>query len=150
MACNRKCRDVALGIRFRERRSLGVCIDVCNGPLRLRMQRAASEQDQQLEDPLARKTANSATGHIRSPNCPLKVLAGYRKVGCPQLVWKEFLLAALLTNNTVEAEKTARARIAAHDVGSFSSGGKSFYERALALCEMTPNDSFNADASGAA
>lgn len=50
-------------------------------------------------------------------------------------VWKENLLAALLVGDLAGAEKIARERILVGDHGGFSTGGKSFYERALALCE---------------
>lgn len=50
-------------------------------------------------------------------------------------VWKEELLAALTTNDLTTATQIARSRIAVGDSGGFSSGGKSFYERALELCE---------------
>jgi hypothetical protein len=48
-------------------------------------------------------------------------------------VWKEKLLAAMLRGDKAVAAEIAKARIAANDSGGFSSGGKSFYERSLAL-----------------
>ena len=65
-------------------------------------------------------------------------------------VWREALLVALLTGDATGAAQIARSRIDAHDSGGFSSGGKSFYEHALALCEMTPNNSLQATAAGSA
>jgi len=50
-------------------------------------------------------------------------------------VWKEALLVALLMGDPTGAAQIARARINAHDSGGYSSGGKSFYEHALAHCE---------------
>lgn len=49
-------------------------------------------------------------------------------------IWKENLLAALLVGDLSDAEKIARERILVGDNGGFSTGGKSFYECALALC----------------
>jgi hypothetical protein len=48
-------------------------------------------------------------------------------------IWKELLLVAMLRGDKDAAAEIARSRISAKDVGGFSSGGKSFYERALAL-----------------
>jgi hypothetical protein len=50
-------------------------------------------------------------------------------------VWKEALLVALLNEDRKTAAEIASARISARDSGGFSAGGKSFYERALKLCE---------------
>ena len=51
-------------------------------------------------------------------------------------VHKEELLVALICNDRRRAEQIARARIAVHDSGGFSSNGKSFYESALAFCHQ--------------
>jgi hypothetical protein len=51
-------------------------------------------------------------------------------------VWKETLLVAMLTGDLARAAQIARLCIVAGDSGGFSSGGKSFFERALALSEV--------------
>ena len=48
-------------------------------------------------------------------------------------VWKEILLAAMLRGDKQAAAEIARARIVLNDSGGFQAGGRSFYERALAL-----------------
>ncbi len=52
-------------------------------------------------------------------------------------IWKERLLASLLVGDTAQAADIARSRIAAHDHGGFTSGGKSFFELARDLCEAS-------------
>jgi hypothetical protein len=49
-------------------------------------------------------------------------------------LYKEELLAALIAEDVPRAKSIARERIAAGDIGSFHSGGKTFYEGALAFC----------------
>ena len=49
-------------------------------------------------------------------------------------VYKEELLAALIAEDVPRATRIARERIAAADIGGFYSGGKTFYECALAFC----------------
>ncbi len=50
-------------------------------------------------------------------------------------VWKEALLVAMATGDVAAAAQIAHARVAAGDSGGFSSGGKSFFERAQVLCK---------------
>lgn len=50
-------------------------------------------------------------------------------------VWKEVLLVAMFTGDHSKAAEIARSRIVAGDSGGFVSGGRSFFERALAICE---------------
>jgi hypothetical protein len=50
-------------------------------------------------------------------------------------IWKEKLLASLLKGDAAQAADMVRSRIAARDKGDFVSGGKSFYERSLDICE---------------
>ncbi len=50
-------------------------------------------------------------------------------------VWKEILLVEMLRGNKGAAAAIARERIEAQDSGGFSSEGKTFYQRALALNE---------------
>lgn len=50
-------------------------------------------------------------------------------------VWKEALLVALAKNDRAKAAQIALSRIAEGDSGGFYSGGKSFYEHAMALCD---------------
>lgn len=49
-------------------------------------------------------------------------------------VWKEVLLVAMVEGDLPGAALTARSRIAVGDSGGYSSGGKTFFERAQALC----------------
>lgn len=49
-------------------------------------------------------------------------------------VYKEELLAALVSKEFSQARQIALARIEASDSGGFSSNGKSFYENALPFC----------------
>ena len=50
-------------------------------------------------------------------------------------IWKELLLVSMLRGDKKTACDIAKDRIAQHDSGGFSSGGKTFFERALALNE---------------
>lgn len=48
-------------------------------------------------------------------------------------IWKELLLVAMLRGDKNAAAEIAKSRILENDAGGFSSDGKSFFERALAL-----------------
>jgi hypothetical protein len=51
-------------------------------------------------------------------------------------IWKELLLVSMLRGDKKTACDIAKDRIAQHNSGGFSSGGKTFFERALALNEI--------------
>ncbi|WP_419690485.1 hypothetical protein ACN22W_34235 [Burkholderia theae] len=55
--------------------------------------------------------------------------------GAAVTVWKEHLLVHMLKGEKSSAADVAIERIAKKDSGDFTSGGKTFYERALALNE---------------
>ncbi len=55
--------------------------------------------------------------------------------GAITTIWTETLLVAMVAGDMATAAEIARARIAAGAHGKFSVGGKSEFERALALCE---------------
>ena len=57
-----------------------------------------------------------------------------RHPGAVTNVWKEALLVAMQRGDLERAAEIARARIAAGDSGGFSSEGRTFFERAEALC----------------
>jgi hypothetical protein len=50
-------------------------------------------------------------------------------------IWKELLLVSMLRGDKETVCNIARERIALHDSGGLSSGGQTFFERALALNE---------------
>ena len=50
-------------------------------------------------------------------------------------IWKELLLVSMLREDKKTVCDIAKGRIAQHDSGGFSSGGQTFFERALALNE---------------
>lgn len=96
-------------------------------------------QQVQLAAQQAGARANEVTAEVRSLDEYVQFLQrGHEALvqkhpSAALTIWKELLLVAMLRGEKSAAAEIARARIAANDAGGFSSGGKTFFERALAL-----------------
>lgn len=58
-----------------------------------------------------------------------------RHPGAKTSIWTETFLVAMVAGDMARAAEIARARVAAGDGGGYMTGMKTFFERALALCE---------------